>query len=185
MKKKRIIIPLIGGAIFIGAVSNGGVQAAREHLLLDQSASAQSAWKSTKSVATYGDMISFDGLEITFGKNIVWDAVSNEFSDHYGEDVVLIPVTIKNVSDETYGLNMFYFTQFGSRGTQLDSVSAFFDDEVTWAGNMRSGATQQSIMAFLYDGDGDYHIEFKTPSGRPTEVVLPIHKLVNRTRVIR
>ena len=125
---------------------------------------------------TYGDVIEFDDLEITFSDDITWSTVSNQFSEHNGAEVALVPVTIKNVKAETHGLNMFYYTQYGSQGTKLDGVGSYFDGEVEFAGDMRSGATLESFMAFLYDGDGDYSVEFAVLLGDKTEVILPIAK---------
>ena len=127
-----------------------------------------------KKDKTFGDLIEFDDLDIVFGNDIAWTAVSNQFSDKNGEEVFLVPITVKNTKDETHGLNMFYYTQFGSQGTKLDSIGHFFDNEIGSAGDMRSGAVQESVMAFLYDGDGDYYVEFSTMFGKAIEVRLPI-----------
>jgi predicted small secreted protein len=123
---------------------------------------------------TFGDLIEFDDLEIVFGNEIEWTAVSNQFSDKDGMDVFLVPITIKNTKGETHGLNMFYYTLYGSHGTKLDGVGSFFDNDVDSAGNMRSGATVQAVMAFFYDGDGDYFVEFSQLFGDAIEVRLPI-----------
>jgi len=125
---------------------------------------------------TFGDLIRFNDLEIVFGSGITWTAINNQFSDKNGATVFLVPVTVKNVKGETHGLNMFYYDQYGSKGTRLDGVSAYFDGEITFAGDMRSGATQTSFMAFLYDGDGDYYVEFSTFFGKPIEVRIPIKR---------
>ena len=135
-----------------------------------------SALSASAGTRSYGDLIEFDDLEIVFGSEITWTAVSNRYSDKDGLDVFLVPVTVKNIKGETYGLNMFYYTQYGSQGTKLDSVGFYFDGEISSAGDMRSGATQESVMAFLYDGDGDYYVEFSTLFGSAIEVRLPIEK---------
>lgn len=129
---------------------------------------------------TFGSTFEFDDLEITIGTEIGWTAVDNQFSDHNGADVIALPITIKNLKDETHGLNMFYYDFYGSNGTKLDSVSSYFmDEEVGFAAgadSLRSGATEEAKMFILYDGDGDYYIEFSTMLGSPTEVKLPIAK---------
>jgi len=124
---------------------------------------------------TFGDIVVFDGLEIVFSNAIEWTVLDNQFSDHDGADVIRIPVTITNISDETHGLNMFFYSMFGTAGTQLDDVSAFFmEDDAAWSGDMRSGATLNAYMHFLYDGDGDYFVEFSEVFGPTVEVRLPI-----------
>ena len=125
---------------------------------------------------TFGDLVEFDDLEIIFSNEIEWSSVENQFSDQNGMDVFLVPVTIKNMKSETHGLNMFYYTQFGSKGTKLAGVGSYFDNEIGDAGDMRSGAVQEVVMAFLYDGDGDYFVEFSKLSGNAIEVNLPIQK---------
>ena len=67
---------------------------------------------------------------------------------------------MKNNKDENHNLNMFYYKTFGSQGTELDDISAYFDDEVGWAGELRPGASYTKAFYLLYDGDGTYAIEF-------------------------
>ena len=128
------------------------------------------------SVFSYSDTIVFDYLEITFYDAIEWVTLNNRYSDNHGADVAKIPVSIKNNKNETHGLNMFYFSQYGPDGLKLNDVSAYFlENDVAFAGNMRSGAVQNSFMHILYIGDGDYYVEFKD-FYNTVEVKLPIHK---------
>jgi len=124
---------------------------------------------------TLGSTFEFDDFEITLGDSISWTTLENQFSDMDGSDVFYIPITLTNLSDETQGLNMFSYTLFGSAGTQLDSVSSFFDDDVAWAGDMRPGATLESNLHILYDGDGEYYIEFDNWS-ESLEVMISVSK---------
>lgn len=146
-------------------------------VLSDTPASIVSSTPSvSNNVPSFGDVIKFDDLEMVFGNKITWSTVSNQFSDKNGMAVFLVPVSIKNTKSETHGLNMFYYTQYGSQGTKLESVGSFFDNEIGSTGDMRSGASQEVAMAFLYDGDGDYYIEFKKPFGETIEIRLPVNK---------
>ena len=77
-----------------------------------------------------------------------------------GSTVVKVPITVKNLSSETHSLNMFYYSIFGSKGRELDSVSSYFDDSVDFAGELRNGASYTKYLYFLYDGNGTYAIEF-------------------------
>ena len=61
---------------------------------------------------------------------------------------------------------MFYYSLFGSQGTELDGVSAYFDDTVDYAGDLRSGASYTKYLYFLYDGNGTYAIEFNNWSDK-------------------
>jgi hypothetical protein len=125
---------------------------------------------------TLGDTFVFDDLEITFGKNIKWVTLENQFSDLDGSTVIQIPMTVKNLKNETHGLNMFYYTLYGSKGTELDDVSSYFDESVDFAGKLRTGASQNVYMFMLYDGNGDYYVSFETWGSDPIEVRIPISK---------
>ncbi len=119
------------------------------------------AQETNDDILTLGSTFEFDNLEITLGGDINWTTIDNEFADHAGADVFYIPITVTNLSDETHGLNMFAVRQFGSQGTQLDSISTWFmENDIDFAGEMRSGATQEAYMHILYDGDGEYVLEF-------------------------
>jgi len=118
---------------------------------------------------SFGDTFQFNGssgrIELTFGTSVYWGAVTNSWSEHYGTSVFAIPVTIRNVSSETGGLNPFDFTAFGSDGLRLDSVGAGFDYDIAWESNMRAGASQTGLFHFLFNGDGEYVIEFSAGFG--------------------
>jgi Copper amine oxidase N-terminal domain./Telomeric repeat-binding factor 2. len=123
---------------------------------------------------TLGDTFVFDGLEITIHNNVQFMTYSNEYSDKNGTEVVAVSMSIKNISDETHGLNMFYYSFYGSKGTKTDDMSFYYDDSVTNAGKVRPGATQDTKMYMVYDGNGDYYIEFSEWVGEKVEVRLPI-----------
>lgn len=125
---------------------------------------------------TFGDTFFFDGLEITFGESYSFVTLENRFSEYNGADVVRVPISVHNISGETKGLNMYYYKFFGSKGTELEKISAYFDHEIGWSGKARNGATIEAYMYFLYDGDGDYYVSFQKFIENPTEVRLPITK---------
>lgn len=130
---------------------------------------------SGKTGLTFGSTLTFDDLEITIGDSIKWVKLDNQFSDHDGADVAELPITVKNLSDETHGLNMFFYSFYGPDGTKLDTVFSYFENDAFSAGDMRSGATQQTFFHILYTSDGDYYIEFKDYVNT-IEVKLPIKK---------
>ena len=123
---------------------------------------------------TFGDTFFFDDLEITFYPEVEWTKVNNRYSDHNDAVVVRIPITVKNNSPETKRLNPFSYSMFGPDGLTLDRVYYYFDD-ISSAGDMRSGAEQSGYMHILYKGDGDYYIEFGYLSS-DVEVRLTIEK---------
>jgi len=130
-----------------------------------------------------GDTFQFEGssglVELTFGTGITFTTVENQFSDLDGEDVIVIPVTMTNVGDDTGSLNMFDITVFGSAGVSLESVDTFFmDDDIRWGSDLRSGASLDSYLHILYDGDGEYIIEFSAGFGLgdTVELVFQVQK---------
>lgn len=136
--------------------------------------SAQST-SNEKKECTYGDTFVFDGFELTITEAIDWSQVNNQFSEQYGQDVALVPVHIKNISGETGHINMFYISLFGSKGTEVKEVSGYFENILGYSGDLRDKAEKDEYLAFLYDGDGDYYVEFKSFTEK-IEVRLPITK---------
>lgn len=130
--------------------------------------------KSEKIEVSFGDTFVFDDFEITFDSNITFDTVNNQFSDYNGKDVIKFPVTIKNIGGNTHGLNIFYYKFYNPAGTESKSISNYFEDDVAKAGDMRSSATQYTYMHVLYEGDGDYYVEFVKKNINKIEVKLPV-----------
>ena len=128
------------------------------------------------SELTLGSTFSFDGFEITLYDTIEWDVLSNQFSDKDGSDVFLIPFHVKNNTEETGMLNPFYVKYFGSTGVSIDDISTYFDGSFGFSSDeLRPGAEYDSKFALLYDGDGDYYIEFESFSEH-LEVKIPVTK---------
>lgn len=117
----------------------------------------------TKTVAekiTFGSTITTQGLELKFGDSYSFDTIENQFSDYNGNTVIVLPVNVKNISNESNHLNSFYYKIFGSKGTELGGVSSYFDDDVDYAGDLRPGASYDSNFHLLYDGNGFYYLVF-------------------------
>ncbi len=109
---------------------------------------------------SFNEMFVFDDFEITIGSNYTFDVVKNSFSEYNNQSVVKLPITVKNIGSETNSLNSFYYEIFGSLGVELDTLGAYFDDSLDFAGSLRSGASYTKYLYFLYDGNGKYAIEF-------------------------
>jgi len=165
--KVLFVVMLCFGIVGCSSDDNGGD---------NNNSSSNNNVKTEKKVLSYGDVVEFDDLEIVFSDNVSFTTIDNSYSDYNNAEVVVVPVSITNKSEETHGLNMFYYTVFGSKGTSLSSISAYFDDNVDWkASEMRSNATVESYMHFLYDGDGDYYVEFNNWT-KKVEVKLTVTK---------
>lgn len=102
----------------------------------------------------------FDDLEITISSNYSFVTLDNKFSKLNNSSVIKIPVTVKNLKNETHSLNMFYISFFGSQGIELDTVWTYFDDSVEDGGDLKTEASYTKYFYILYDGDGTYSIEF-------------------------
>lgn len=116
--------------------------------------------KNKKKIYGYNETFAFDNLEITIGENYKFDTVKNHYSDYNGKTVVGLPITIKNLSEETHSLNMFYYDVFGSAGTEVKTLNSYFDDNLDDAGELRYNASYTKYTYFLYDGNGTYSLEF-------------------------
>ena len=164
--KKKILALFI--SLFVVALITGC-----EGITTDTTPSSSGSGTSNKVInknKSYGfdEKFEFDNLEITIGSNYSFVTIDNMFSDDNGATVIKLPVTVKNLSEETHGLNMFYYDVYGSKGTRLDSEAAYFDEELDYAGDLRSGASYTKYMYFLYDGNGGYAIEFNNWTSKVT-----------------
>lgn len=124
---------------------------------------------------TFDVPIILGDFEVTFYSQYSLDKVDNRYSDYYGKEVIRIPVKAKNIGSETQGINSFYLKCFGSKGTELDGISYYFDDSLETSGELRPGAEISCALYLLYDGDGDYCVLFDDWSNN-VEVILPITK---------
>lgn len=126
-----------------------------------------------KTELTLGSTFEFDDLEITVGKEISFDTLKNQFSDKDGSTVVRIPLTIKNLKDEEHHLNMFFVKIFGSKGTETEKCDSYFDDGMSFAGDLRSGASYEIALYCIYDGDGTYYVKMET-STQVAEIAIKV-----------
>lgn len=108
----------------------------------------------------FNEIFEFDGLEITIGSEYEFTTVNNRYSEYNNQVTIKLPITVKNISQETTGLNMFYYDVYGSQGTEVKSLNSYFDENIDDAGDLRSGASYTKYIYFLYDGNGKYDIEF-------------------------
>ena len=125
----------------------------------------------TKTGKTYSTgTVTFDGFEITLGNNyeIVTDTKTS--SKHYGDSVIKLPATIKNVSSSDDHLNMYHHYYYGPTGTKLDKLMSDFgsrDDAIDYV-HVDLGDSKIQYFYILYDGDGKYKIEFNNYSETKT-----------------
>ena len=128
---------------------------------------------SVKTDLTYNMAFDFDGLQITFGQDIKWTKIENEYAATNGLDVAKVPVTLENKSGQNRLLDMFDYTIYGSKQTELPLINAYFEDDVADAGELKPQTKKESFIHLLYDGAGDYLIRFDNGIEK-AEVTLPI-----------
>ncbi len=148
MKKKILSIVLLITMVFL-AVGCGTLE------------DEESSDKNDKKIYGYNESFEFDDLEITVGEDYKISIIDNEFSEDDGKSQVGLPLTVKNLSEETKGLNMFYYTIYSPEGVKTDTKMTLSDDDIMTAGDLRPGASYTKKVYFLYDGDGEYVIEFE------------------------
>lgn len=173
---KKIIIVLIAGLLLVAGCGSKK----EEETSNKNSSQIQQEENSEESELdnglSFNDTFEFDGFELTIQSDIEWDTVKNQFSEQNGAEVMLIPMHIKNISGESKSMSMFSISLYGSSGVELDSVDSYFDNTLGYDGvSLRDGTETDVYLAMLYDGDGDYYIEFSDFFNK-IEVRLPISK---------
>lgn len=163
-KKTKILLSIIFGLIFLIITFSEGTtgEETKTSNSGDTIIEDNKITETTKTNYTFNEMFKFDNLEITIGSDYTFTTVDNKFSDYYQKDIVKIPVTVKNISDETHSLNMFYYSIFGASGAENANPSVYFDDSIDYAGDLRSGGSYTKYFYVLYDGNGTYAIEFNS-----------------------
>jgi len=115
-----------------------------------------------------GEMFIFDEFEVVIGDTYDWRVVDyDERSTINGLDVIRVPITFTNISDETRRFDRHRIKVYGVEGISVHfsglSVHFYDDGNIDSAGSLRSGATvDDKYIHFFYDGDGYYHISFET-----------------------
>ena len=103
-----------------------------------------------------------DGWTIVPGEGYSMGVVEDEWSDAYGMEVVVVPMTIYNgtgeISSPWWDL---YTVWYGAAGVEVDAADWDFADSFMNLGNMMPGAVAECCTYFLYEGDGEYVMAFE------------------------
>lgn len=127
---------------------------------------------------TFNDTFMFNDLEITFKPDIVFFTIRQITSTLDGATIIIVPITVKNTRAEGYMLSSTFYTIYNPNkkvSPHQGVISTFFYDDNIGYKWIAPGETTNSFMHILYEGDGDYCIEFDL-FGEMTEVILPIEK---------
>jgi len=103
---------------------------------------------------SFGETLVFDNLEITFMGSI-------SFIDVSDERIMRIPVTVTNIGDDTNSFPTWQVTSFGPDGLELGRIPWGAPDDISRPStNIRPGASRTNYFSLLFDGYGEYIIEF-------------------------
>ena len=124
-----------------------------------------------------GSTFDFDNIRITLGETIGWTDINASWSNNDGKDVFYIPITVTNIYSSSHTLNRWLLTMFGPDGLRLDKIDSYFNNDIFFGRNdMRPNATMHSYVHILYDGDGEYVIEFFDWGVYTIEVIFQVQK---------
>lgn len=152
-----ILIILIG----IAGAGGGAMNNKNNNGTQNNSESSTQAKNDNNNYYSVDEDFSFNGLKLNISGTYSFTTLNNEFSEHNGKTVVVLPISVTNQSKENTKLNMYSYKIFGAQGVELDKIAAYFsDDAIDFAGELQPGASYTKNFYFLYDGDADYTIQF-------------------------
>lgn len=154
-----IIVAVIVGAIVIVKVTvfNNAVN----NMVSSGIDAINTAINKNTSAYTPGEEFVFDELSLKISPDYSFTKIDNSFSDDNGKTVVVVPITIKNNGSEAKNLNIYSYKGYGAEGVELSKPSAYFmDDAADFGGKLQPGSSYTKNLYFIYDGDGNYKIEF-------------------------
>jgi hypothetical protein len=164
MKKIFIILAVLMVLVLSGCFSSKNESLDNlVSLMMENYPSEDSNDEEAMKNLTYGSTFNFNDLEITIGESA--SVVNNGregsfFSSSYVSDYVKLPIKIKNIADFSNELNSFDCNFFGPKGIAVINGMGSFEDERIENTSIRPGVVLEGFTYFLYDGDGEYVIEF-------------------------
>lgn len=123
----------------------------------------------------FGESFIFDNLAIKFKDDYEFITVEDEYPEYSGKSILKLPLTITNLSDEDYRLNILYYNVNNSLGTSVKNLNVYFDNNIDYANRLKSGESYTKYMYFIYENDEKYVVEFKN-TDELIKVELPINK---------
>ena len=126
---------------------------------------------------TFGDTFVFNDMSITLSNSVEWLNTTSNTEDGYNE--FRIPIEVTNLYRHSNRITVDYFTIFCPNGVAQpkDWWPRRYDDIIQMP-RIRNGVSLNAYMYFLYDGIGNYIVEFRRLAGwdnlEPVEVWIPI-----------
>lgn len=100
------------------------------------------------SITLSADRDSYNWVQASAPGDTIWD----------GRWCVGVPATITNTSSTDQSITTSVYAKFNPNYNLQDDPAPYFTDDVTNLGTIAAGQTVQSMIYFVYDGDGDYYL---------------------------
>ena len=82
------------------------------------------------------------------------------------KEIIKVPVTIKNLSDEETHISRFYYKFYDSSRTELNSAASSFNDSLDYAENLKPGDSYTKYIYFYKTEKKYYYIELNDTYNR-------------------
>lgn len=103
----------------------------------------------------------YEDFEITIGNGITFPKNDNQYDKDYGKTLIRVPVTIKNIKNETNSTASLITEMIYPNGdVGYDGYSYYFDDSIVKLSDLKQRETKTVYLYYLYTGDGTYTIRF-------------------------
>jgi len=122
----------------------------------------------------FGETFEVRDFEITIHEDVQWKLVDNYWSVFDGRYIMAFPTTVTNNGDSTNNLSSLHVRFYGPDGDALSRVTFATDDDDIVPIMIDPGATMQGYIHVLYDGAGEYAIEFSEPLKNNVKVVFTV-----------
>lgn len=103
----------------------------------------------------------FDNLKIQVSNKFKIIELDNQYSIYNGKKVIKIPVTITNISNNNYSLNLFYYDIIDDYGNNIDEVAGYFEEALYYAEDLKENESYTKYIYALYYGNDSYTIKFE------------------------
>lgn len=115
-------------------------------------------FKETKKTFSYGDTVTFDKIQYTFGTKATLITVTDEYSDYYNKKAVRLVVTMKNLGTSTFEPYMLFYEVYNPKGKSEDIGYMEYDDGIQYNDRLSRNTAKDYAIYIPYTADGVYSI---------------------------
>lgn len=155
MKFLRNVLMILGILVVVGAIYQMGSKSttttttSTKTSTTQESATVEKEEKKEETLGFGSTVDSYD-IDITFGDTYEFTTLS-----YSKEEVIKIPVHLKNNGKDGNSLNFFYFTWYAPNGTKLDLVGVVNEGSALNT-SLLSNAEADAYFYVPYEEDGTY-----------------------------